>query len=310
MATSMTTAQLRGLAKLYRQRVDGAERQLAMIIEHNAHELPELLGFPLKNLERLREHEDPVEVLVATIEGAQRIARELRDRLAYEDASMLAVRLAETAVRRRDGHYALDLDLLGVLLVRYPGRVITFGTRGSCGSLRLRAILRELRDVRATSVVLTNDHIVIGYDGEGCRGMIRLKLHEVVVDDGTLVVPIDMRLDEVDRHVDHVGEHTARTESIECTTTQPTNETDIQEPAEQTEPTDEVDRIPEREHRSRYDTESLHEDDRKRLVETRSVTTTPPVQRRAARVRRPEPIRGVAVRMLETLLTVALGGAP
>lgn len=190
MASSLTYGSLRGLARLYRNNVDGAAEMLSAIIDTHAHALPEILGFPLKNLERLREHEDPVEVLVATIEGAPRVARDIRDRLHFETAAAMAVRLAETAVHRPGGHHALDVALLGEMLARYPGRIVTFGPRGSVGAGRLRAVVRELRNVLATSVVVTSAHVVIAYEGERARGLIKLVLHEPVVDDLTLVVPL------------------------------------------------------------------------------------------------------------------------
>lgn len=296
MATSVTVAQLRGLARLYRRRVDGAAQMLTSIIEHSAHELPTVLGFPMKNLERLRDHDDPVEVLVATIEGAPRVARELRERISHESATAMAMRLAETARRRGNGHYALDSELLGEVLARYPGRVATFGTRGSCGSLRLRAILRELRGVRATSVIVTNDQIVVSYEGERCRGLIRLALHEPIVDDTTLIVPIDMRLPDMPTNLVDAPEHE-----------------ESSQPHEPPEPAEDIDRAPEGVHRVQYKAPSRHEDAPGGVLPPPGASTPPGTflgQRRGSAVRRPEPVRRMAVRMLEALVAAALGGGP
>ena len=190
MASSLTPAGLRHLARLYRADVDGAGEMLSAIIDEQAHDLPDLLGFPLTNLERLRDHDNPVEVLVATIEGAPRVARELRDRIHFESAASQAVRLAQTAVHRPGGHIALDVALLGEVIGRYPGRIVTFGERGSLGAGRLRAVLRLTRDLRATSVVVTAEHLVVMYEGDNNRGLIKLVLHEPIIDHDTLVVPL------------------------------------------------------------------------------------------------------------------------
>ena len=296
MATSMTPAQLRGLARLYRRRVDGAADLLASIIANNAHDLPGVLGFPMQNLDRLRDHENPVEVLVATIEAAPRVARDLRDKIWHETATAIAVRLAQTAQRRTGGHYALDVELLGEMLTRYPGRIITFGTRGSCGSLRLRAILRETRGLQATSVVLTDTQVVVAYEGERCRGLIKLALHEPVVDEQALIVPIDMRVpDEV---VDAVG-------AVE--------RQKAWQPPEPAKPDDEVDRTPEPERRSPPEDPSRHENAPGGILVRGRAPRTPDTvlgQRRGSVVRPTEPVRRAALRFVEALAAAVLGGGP
>lgn len=176
MASSLTYGSLRQLARLYRVGIDGAADALAMLVDEHANELPELLGFPMANLDRLRAHDDPVGVLVATIEGAPRVARGLRERIHYDGAAALALQLGETATPREGGHLALDVELLVQTLRFYPGRVVTFGERGSLGSLRLRAVLRELRGVTATSVVVTREHVVVAYESTRSRGLIKLAL--------------------------------------------------------------------------------------------------------------------------------------
>jgi hypothetical protein len=296
MATSMTAPQLRGLARLYRRRVDGAADVLASIIANNAHELPDVLGFPMQNLERLRDHENPVEVLVATIEAAPRVARDLRDKIWHETATAIAVRVAQTAQRRNGGHYGLDLELLGEALTRYPGRIITFGTWGSCGSLRLRAILRETRGLRATSVVLTDTQVVVAYEGERCRGLIKLALHEPVVDEGALIVPIEMRMTDELAHAADAAERQ-----------------NAWQPPEPAKPDDEVDRTPEPDRRSPHEVPSRHEDAPGGVLVRGSVPApreTVLGQRRGSVIRPTEPFRRAALRFVEALAAAALGGGP
>jgi len=187
----LTRASLRHLARLHRAGVDGAEAQLAAIIEERADELPAALGFPMKNLERLRARENPLQILVATIEGAPRVARAMRDRHQVEAAVILAVRLAQTAERREDGHLVLDVALLGETLATYPGRIVTFGARGSVGAGRLRAVVRNLRGMTSAAVTITNEHVVVVYAGERMRGCLKLALHPPVVDGEALIVPLD-----------------------------------------------------------------------------------------------------------------------
>ncbi len=190
----LTLSSLRHLARLYRAGVDGAEEELATIIEERAEELPSALGFPMKNLERLRAHENPVGILVATIEGAPRVARAVRDKIHFENAVVMAVRLAETAERRADGHHVLDVELLGEMLAIYPGRVVTFGVRGSVGAGRLRTVVRNLRGMTSAAVTVMDEHVTVVYAGERMRGSVKLVLHAPVADHETLIVPLDLAI--------------------------------------------------------------------------------------------------------------------
>jgi hypothetical protein len=285
----LTLASLRHLARLHRTGVDGAEAQLAAIIEERADELPAALGFPMKNLERLRAHEDPVQILVATIEGAPRVARAMRDRHQFEAAVILAVRLAQTAERREDGHLGLDVALLGETLAAYPGRVVTFGVRGSVGAGRLRAVVRNLRGMTSAAVTVTNEHVVVVYAGERMRGCLKLVLHPPVVDGEALIVPFDL---DIAHEAPVVEQEALRSLQARAVEHEPDNCV-VEAPA------------------------SAAFDARGGAVEPESTSATPETvlgPRRPSRMplpsatRRPE--RRFALRFVEALASAVLGGGP
>ncbi len=288
MAETLTLSALRHLARLYRAGVEGAEDVLMEIIEERASELPDALGFPMQNLEHLRAHENPIEILVATIEGAPRVARAVRDEIYFESATMLALRLAQTAERRRDGHHVLDVALLTDMLGRYAGRVITFGPRGSVGAGRLRALVRSLRERASVIVTVTSEHIVIVYRGEQMRGLVKLVLHPVVIDHEALIVPIDLG---------------ARGDVVEDERLQ-----SLQAPALEHEAHNRVDHPP----------DSGPEEARGDFERPSSVSATPETvlepRRRPRPLPPPAPGRqragGFALRFVEALASAVLGGGP
>lgn len=195
MAEAVTLAELRGLARLHRAEVDGAERRLATIIEHDAALLPDLLGFPAANLAKLHEHDDPVGLLVSTIEGASRVARERRAREAREHARALASHLAETASYQPDGNIELVPSALRELLAAWPGRgALALGSRGCVDVGRLRAVVRECRRV-SPSIVVTNDMMLLTWRTSSSRGYIKLAMAPIAECEDALVVPLDVVAD-------------------------------------------------------------------------------------------------------------------
>ena len=189
---SLTLAHLRGLASLYRNGVEGAEDSLLALATERTDEVARLLHLLPERLSRLEEHDDPANLLAGTIEAVPRLVRSRRDRAQCDAAASLAVRLAELAERRHGEGYALDVDLLREVLGLYPGRVITFGERGSVSAVKLRAILREVRNLHTTAALVTREHLVLSYQGDHCRGLIKLVLHPVILEHDTLLVPLGL----------------------------------------------------------------------------------------------------------------------
>ncbi len=212
MAT-VTVPELRRLAKLYRSSVDGAAERLADIIAEENDELPDLLGFPRPNLTRLLAAENAVELLVATIEGAPRVARDMKLRVLRAEARELGVLLAESAEHREDGTIALPLPVLDSLVTTWPGKgFLVLGERGSVDLGRLRALLRECRGLTSTAVVITELALVVAYTAPGARGLVRFVLQPIVHHVDAVVVPLAAPV--------HVGEP-AVVEAIVVPTTSP-----------------------------------------------------------------------------------------
>jgi len=187
----VTVPELRGLAKLYRSGIEGAEESIARIIADSGDELPDVLGFPRPNLERLLDNPNAVELLVATIEGAPRVARDARNRLHREGARELAAIVAANAEPRDDGTVALPLMLVTQMLSLWPGTgLLVLGERGSVDLGRLRAVLRECRGLTSTSLVVTSDAVVVAYTTARSRGLLRLFLQPILRHVDALVVPI------------------------------------------------------------------------------------------------------------------------
>ncbi len=187
---ALTLSDLRTTVRLHRQGVEGAGEQLLDLARTHGDDLARTLGVPLRNLDALDAHDDPAGVLAATIEAAPRVRRELRARRDVETARLLAMSIAERAEHRDDGTIGLDVALLREVTALHPGGVLTFGTRGSVGVPTLRAILREVRQLRTASVALTAQAVVVTYRAPGARGHIRLHLHAPVTRTDALLVPI------------------------------------------------------------------------------------------------------------------------
>ncbi len=188
----LTLAHLRGLASLYRSGVEGADEALLSVATEHTDEVAGLLHLLPERVARLDEHDNTANLLAATIEAVPRLVRSRREAAQQDAAASLAVRVAELAEQRPGEVYALDVGLLSNVLALYPGRVVTFGERGSVSALKLRAILREIRSINATSVLITGEHVVLSYQGDHCRGLIKLVLHPVALEPDTLLVPLGL----------------------------------------------------------------------------------------------------------------------
>lgn len=188
----LTLAHLRGLASLYRAGVEGADEALVAIVTEHTDEVADLLHLLPERVARLDSHDNAANLLAGTIEAVPRMVKTMRDRALYDAAADRAVRLAQLAEHRSGDVYALDVGLLRDVLGFYPGRVVTFGDRGSVSSVKLRAILREVRNICTTAVLVTHEQLVLSYEGEHCRGLIKLVLHPVILDSDTLLVPLGM----------------------------------------------------------------------------------------------------------------------
>ena len=190
MATALTVRELRGAARLYRQGVEGAEHRLRGIIEENLDDLPSLLHFPAKNLDQLREHDDPVAVLVGTIEGAPKVVRSVKLRMENRRAAELAEQLGHSAVFDNAGNCELNLQLLAEIACLGDHRHIVFGDRGGVSSRKLHQLFHEVRRVSGCSALLTDNSLCIVYMTERSRGIVRLYLHATALSPETVYVPL------------------------------------------------------------------------------------------------------------------------
>jgi hypothetical protein len=196
----LTLAHLRSLVSLHHAGVEGASAELVRLAnghtehtEHTAHTEHTRHTEHTKELRALLQLDDgplDAETLIRAIEARPRLLREEHARTQHETAASLALRVAETAEPRAHQCFALDVALLGRALAAYPGRVITLGVRGSLSSLKLRALVREVRAFRTSCVLVTERHVVITYEGAQCRGLVKLVLHPVVHNAGALIVPL------------------------------------------------------------------------------------------------------------------------
>lgn len=181
-------AELRGLARLYRDGVDGVREQLMGIITASGPELPDVLGFPPANLERLHRSDDPVEVLVSTIEAVPRVVREARARAQREQARRLASGVAQSAVVV-EGDLELDAALVSACCASWPGGGrLVFAERGAIDIRRLRALLKECRGL-PISMLLTATSLIINWRTPHSRGHFKLTLWPGVADAVDLVIP-------------------------------------------------------------------------------------------------------------------------
>jgi hypothetical protein len=205
----LTLTTLRHLARLYRAEVEGADEALAHLLREHCAELSTLLGVSPDAVEAVASRENAIDTLVAAIENAPRAARHACERAAHASAQALAQQLAERAETRGD-HYVLDVVVLDEMLATFRGRVVTFSDRGSVGAVRLRALVRQLRGANVAAAV-GHEHLVLVYRGDRVRGVVRLVLHEPVLE-SALLVPLGVRA-SVER-VDHLPTtREARTEA-------------------------------------------------------------------------------------------------
>jgi hypothetical protein len=198
METTVSLADLRGLARLYRGGVEGAHEQLCGVIEHSSDALPDVIGFPHANVERLRRSDDPVELLVVTIEAGLRGARENRNAAQKRAARDLAAALGQSSMCE-DGSVRLPVRWLRDLATTWPGSgMLVFGERGGVGIPGLRAFLRECRRIDDIHAVLTSDALILRYCMSRSRGQVRLGLHPVRDGDDVLAVALPASTPAVD----------------------------------------------------------------------------------------------------------------
>lgn len=205
----LTSTTLRHLVRLYRADVEGADEALDHLLREHSAELGALLGVSRDAVEHVAARADAIATLVAAIDDAPRAARHACERDAHASAQTLAYRLAERAEDRGE-HYVLDVVVLDEMLTTFRGRVITFSDRGSVGATRLRALVRQLRSASVTAVV-GQEHLVLVYRGVRMRGVVRLLLHEPVLE-SSLLVPLGARA-SVERVHDTHSQHVARAET-------------------------------------------------------------------------------------------------
>lgn len=173
---AVTIGELRTLAKLYRAGVEGAADRLSEIVRDDRDQLPELLGFPPENVMRLLSDRDPIGLLVATIEGAPRVARALRARAENERAQRLADVI--TGMLALDARGDCELPLADVVALAQLGdhHRIAFGMRGGVSTRRLRDLFATCRHVTACSAFLRERTLDIVYETRSSRGIVRLHL--------------------------------------------------------------------------------------------------------------------------------------
>lgn len=189
----LTVPQLRSLARLYRDGVEGAAEQLDAHIEHGADHLAEVIGFPADEIPRLRATRDRVDVLVRTIEKAGAHHHAKRRASARSCAEGLVQGLLESACRVDAQWVEVDPMALGALVTcgGYDWLVLDteFVVRGIPRGL-LRAFFRECRGVEVQSARVGTNMLVLCYGGPRSRGILRLGFHHVPADADAVCVPI------------------------------------------------------------------------------------------------------------------------
>lgn len=189
----LTVPQLRSLARLYRDGVEGAAEQLDAHIEHGADQLAEVIGFPADEIPRLRATRDRVDVLVRTIEKAGAHHHAKRRASARSCAEGLVQGLLESACRVDAQWVEVDPMALGALVTcgGYDWLVLDteFVVRGIPRGL-LRAFFRECRGVEVQSARVGTNMLVLCYGGRRSRGILRLGFHHVPADADAVCVPL------------------------------------------------------------------------------------------------------------------------
>ena len=189
MATALTIHELRGLARLHRADVEGADEQLAEIIADRGEELPALLHFSPSKLGQLREHDDPVGVLLALIDANRTKARDALRGQQREAAVRLAAVVAASAVVHLRGDVELDPRAVDALCGAWPNGAVVFGRRGGVDARRLRALLKECRSVPIL-MFASDAALNIQWDAGRSRGNIKLTLWPTAEDEDALVIPL------------------------------------------------------------------------------------------------------------------------
>lgn len=196
---ALTIGELRHLARLFRDGVDGARERLELLAIERGEELAALLRFPRENLARIALADDVAALVAATIDGALRIQRQALAQIRRSSARGLVETFCRLSEIRDDGSILLHGPLLAELLLLWGPGWIVFGERGSIGAPRLRAILRECRGVTSNAVVLTRESLFVYYEAARSRGVIRLHLQPAVIDVDALHIPIaDVPVQPVD----------------------------------------------------------------------------------------------------------------
>ncbi|MGE0790087.1 MAG: hypothetical protein AB7S26_30720 [Sandaracinaceae bacterium] len=187
----LNVAELRSLARMFRQGVDGAREQLELLAHERGEELTAVLGFPRANLDPVLDTGDLATLVAATIEGSVRLKREGVTRSRRETARALAATLSDASEHRDDGSAALHGALAEIVALWGSGWIV-FGALGSVEAARLRAILRHCRGVTSRSIILTRESLFVFYETACSRGVIRLHLQRVVFHADALHIPIDI----------------------------------------------------------------------------------------------------------------------
>ena len=188
MATALSLAELRRLGRLHRAGVDGAHEQLEYIIELMGEELPALLHFSAAKLPRLREHPDPVELLLALIDARGSQARDSLRQQQRDLAVRLGLEAAHTAVRYLSGEIELDAASVEAVCCACSGGYLVFGRRGGVEVRRLRALLKECRTL-PIQLSVTGSVLNLRWSAGSSRGNFKLTLWPMV-DDDAVVIPL------------------------------------------------------------------------------------------------------------------------
>lgn len=188
----LNLVELRTLARLFRQGVDGAKEELERLARERGDDLAAALRFPRANLDGALGDPNLAKLVAATIEGSARLKRDALARSRRGSARGLAETLCKVSERRDDGTVALHGALLSEILLLWGAGWVTFGSLGSVDAMRLRAVLRECRGVTSSAVILTDESLFVFYETARSRGAIRLHLQRVVLDVDALQVPTEL----------------------------------------------------------------------------------------------------------------------
>jgi hypothetical protein len=187
---ALSLAELRHLARLVHQGVGGARERLAALIADHADDLPGVVGFAPEQLERLARSDDPVALLVATLDRVPEARRRARSRQQQKIATSLVTTLVDTACRDEAGAVHVDARLLAEVATRCGTRALRFGD-GAVETSRVRALLRACRGVPDLDVAIGSDRLVVRYAGRGMHGAVTLWLFPISPKVEALRVPLE-----------------------------------------------------------------------------------------------------------------------